>query len=532
MAMRLSLQAKLLAAFGLVILLTIVVGVIGVREAALINDSAAAMYSDDLVGTGRAADLALDLNLMRIKVLKHIDAGTPAKRAPLANDIASLDLAVHRTIASIRAANQDGDLRAPLAGFTVAWDRYTQTRDNLTLSASRAGHRTKALSAYNGPELKQLTDVSNALRSLIQAMQSAAQLTDSHNAASFQAARSLIIGVTLASILIGLTLAIVLARRIGGAVKKVARASVSLAKGNLEEQLDVHGNDEVGQMANAFRAMVVHQRNMAIAADAIASGDLSSDIQPQSERDTLGMAFQRMIARLRRMASSADAISRGDLSGVAQMQSDRDVVGEAFQRMVTNLRSLVFELQQGSQNLAGASNEILAMASQQAAGAHEQSAAISQTTATVAEVKASAAHAVQMAETVTETARTASGIAVDGVAAVNNATAGMADIRLKVQLIAENIVSLSEQTQQIGEIITTVNDLADQSNLLALNAAIEASRAGEHGKGFTVVANEIRTLAEQSKLATSQVRTILSDIQRATNAAVMATEQGTKGVDA
>lgn len=93
-------------------------------------------------------------------------------------------------------------------------------------------------------------------------------------------------------------------------------------------------------------------------------------------------------------------------------------------------------------------------------------------------------------------------------------------------------MALSEQTQQIGEIITTVGDLADQSNLLALNAAIEAARACEHGKGFAVVAQEIRLLAEQSKNATAQVRGILSDIQKATNTAVMTTEQGLKVADA
>jgi methyl-accepting chemotaxis protein len=90
---------------------------------------------------------------------------------------------------------------------------------------------------------------------------------------------------------------------------------------------------------------------------------------------------------------------------------------------------------------------------------------------------------------------------------------------------------LSEQTQQIGEITATVNDIASQSNLLALNASVEAARAGEHGKGFAVVAVEVRNLAEQSKQATAQVKSILNEIQRATNAAVMATEEGTKGVD-
>ncbi len=117
------------------------------------------------------------------------------------------------------------------------------------------------------------------------------------------------------------------------------------------------------------------------------------------------------------------------------------------------------------------------------------------------------------------------------VSAVRGATDGMAEIRQKVQSIAENILALSEQSQQIGEIITTVNDLADQSNLLALNAAIEASRAGEQGKGFAVVAAGDPQPGRPVQGATAQVRTILSDVQRATNAAVMATEQGTKGVD-
>jgi methyl-accepting chemotaxis protein len=101
-----------------------------------------------------------------------------------------------------------------------------------------------------------------------------------------------------------------------------------------------------------------------------------------------------------------------------------------------------------------------------------------------------------------------------------------------MESIAESIVRLSEQGQAIGEIIATVNDVADQSNLLAVNAAIEAAKAGEHGKGFAVVAQEVRNLAEQSKQATAQVRTILTDIQKATSTAVMATEQGTKAVDA
>ena len=108
---------------------------------------------------------------------------------------------------------------------------------------------------------------------------------------------------------------------------------------------------------------------------------------------------------------------------------------------------------------------------------------------------------------------------------------GMSHIKGQTDSIAQSIVRLSEQSQAIGEIIASVNGLAEQSNMLAVNAAIEAAKAGEHGKGFAVVAQEVKSLAEQSKQATVQVRAILSDIQKATHTAVMATEQGTKAVD-
>src|SRR3982074_1011373 len=101
-----------------------------------------------------------------------------------------------------------------------------------------------------------------------------------------------------------------------------------------------------------------------------------------------------------------------------------------------------------------------------------------------------------------------------------------------MEAIAESMMRLSEQTQTIGQIIATVEDLAAQSNLLAVNAAIEAAKAGEHGKGFSVVAQEVKSLGEQSRQATTQVRTILSDVQKATTTAVMATEQGSKAVEA
>src|SRR5205823_7209268 len=116
--------------------------------------------------------------------------------------------------------------------------------------------------------------------------------------------------------------------------------------------------------------------------------------------------------------------------------------------------------------------------------------------------------------------------------AVEDAITALVAVREQVEGTAGNILALAEQAQAIGEIIATVNDIAEQTNLLALNAAIEASRAGEHGRGFAVVAGEVKALAEQSKKATAQVRQILGEIQKATNTAVLSTEEVTKGVAA
>lgn len=107
----------------------------------------------------------------------------------------------------------------------------------------------------------------------------------------------------------------------------------------------------------------------------------------------------------------------------------------------------------------------------------------------------------------------------------------MLTLRQKIQIIAELILELSEHTQQIGDIIGIVEDIAEQTNMLALNAAVEAARAGENGKGFSVVASEIRKLADESKQATNRITSLIKDIQQATNSTVMATEEGSKEIE-
>ncbi len=233
------------------------------------------------------------------------------------------------------------------------------------------------------------------------------------------------------------------------------------------------------------------------------------------------------------VAHAAEAVTTGDLTQRVQVRSGDEigVLANAFNAMVIGLSNLSKEVRESAQAINSATSEILATVSEHTASANEQSAAVSETSATTEEVRASAEQSAAKANDVAQLAQASLRVTQDGSQAVQAIISGMQDIRVQVQAIAQDILALSEQTQQIGEITATVNDIADQSNLLALNAAIEAAKAGEQGKGFAVVANEVRNLAEQSKQATSKVRTILGDIQKATNAAVLATEQGTRGVE-
>ena len=237
---------------------------------------------------------------------------------------------------------------------------------------------------------------------------------------------------------------------------------------------------------------------------------------------------------LKELSVLSTRIGNGDLTTEIRQVSHNDEVGSLFQTfrtMTDNIRTMVKENKASVNLLSSASSEILAAATQVASSSVETATAVSQTTSTVEEVRQISESSSAKAKAVADNAQKTTEIAQNGKKAVESLVEVMNNIRERVESIAESVVRLSEQGQAIGEIIASVNDIADQSNLLSVNAAIEAAKAGEYGKGFGVVAQEIKGLAEQSRQATTRVRAILLDVQKGTSAAVMATEQGNKAVE-
>jgi methyl-accepting chemotaxis protein len=269
-------------------------------------------------------------------------------------------------------------------------------------------------------------------------------------------------------------------------------------------------------------------------AEKIANGDLMIEVTSTERQDEIGSlarAFTLMIQSLKEKAQIAERIAASDLTVKVTPLSDADALGNAFAMMVEKLRGQIQQIIEGVNVLASAGSEIMASVSQLTSGAAETATSVSETTTTVEEVKQTAEMTHQKAKRVSDLGQKNAEISRAGLKSIEDTINSMNRIKEQMDSIADMVVRLSEQSQAIGEIIATVNDIAEQSNLLAVNASIEAAKAGEQGKGFAVVAQEIRSLAAQSKQATTQVRNILFDVQKAIGSAVMATEQGSKAVE-
>jgi methyl-accepting chemotaxis protein len=313
-------------------------------------------------------------------------------------------------------------------------------------------------------------------------------------ASSAQTAEATIIGGTIAAFVILAIIALIVARNISRPLGEITAIAERISVGDLSATIPTGvRQDEVGKLANAFSRMVQSLKGMADTATRIAGGDLQVKVTPQSERDQLGNAFALMVA---------------------------------------NLQKLIAQMTEGVNVLSTSANQISTSTTQLASSAAQTATAVSEATTTVEEVKQTAQLSSQKSRAVADGAQKTSQISQAGTRATEETIAVINRIRQQMTAVAESMVRLSDQSQTIGQIVATVEDLAAQSNILAVNASIEAAKAGEHGKGFAVVAQEVRSLAEQSKQATKQVRNILTDIQKATGAAVMATEQGAKAVEA
>jgi methyl-accepting chemotaxis protein len=241
-----------------------------------------------------------------------------------------------------------------------------------------------------------------------------------------------------------------------------------------------------------------------------------------------GFATLKTINRVGQVAETASLVARGDLRVVTEVSGDDEIgsLGRSMRELVEGLRRMVGDLQGASETIGAQARGVADTATAQLGITRDQAEALDRASAQVREVSAASRQAADAATFVIDVADRSETLWKDGGAEVAEGLAGLKDLDARVAAIALAVTGVSERMVEIAGTVSSLRDLAEQTNVLALNAAIEASKVGEEGRGFAVVAAEMRKLAERSRRSADEVRSALGELQRSTRVVVTATAEG------
>jgi methyl-accepting chemotaxis protein len=581
----LKISVKLIVSFLILSAITAFVGIQGLTDMGAINKMLSSLYHNETRGIAYIKESNSDLLAYSRSLNNYLLSTSQTERDNCLANMKNYEKLLFQNIDAATPLIKSDEGKALIAQVEQQWNDYKiEVNQVIALgNFDSLAEKQKSITLLNTTVREKSNAIDTLFSELARQKEKDGKEFYMQSSQDYADTRLYLIILIIGSIGFGLGLGLYISKIISKPINKTALMIQEIGKGHLSERLNINTKDETGIMAAAIDSFADDlQKNVIGGMKRISEGDFNFEIVPKDSKDEISPALNNTTKTLKELKAETDSMTQWAADGQLEKKGNADkfqggyktiiegfnntineivvmvkqvektmetlstgdltarIEGEykgnykRLQSYVNNLgeslANIIREVSEAVSATASASTQISSSSEEMAAGAQEQSSQAQEVAAAVEQMTKTILETTKNAGNTADEAKNAGQIAKDGGKVISETIDGMNRIAVVVTKAAETVQELGKSSDQIGEIVQVIDDIADQTNLLALNAAIEAARAGEQGRGFAVVADEVRKLAERTTKATKEIADMIKRIQKDTNGAVESIQQGTSEV--